>query len=54
MIKNATRIEIRITTLLRGKLAEDAGPYGSLSRVARTILEAHYARRAMTPRKGKK
>ncbi len=38
-----TRLDIRLTPVLRGKLAEDAGPHGSLSSVAREILEKHYS-----------
>lgn len=44
MITNTSRIDIRISAVIRGKLAEDAGQYGSLSKVARTIIERHYMR----------
>lgn len=40
-----TRLDIRLTPLLRSHLAQDAGPHGSLSSVARTILEDHYRRK---------
>lgn len=39
-----TRLDIRLTPVIRGKLAEDAGPYGSLSGVARRIIEQHYGK----------
>ena len=41
-IAKTTRLDIRLTAVIRGKLAEEAGPYGSLSGVARRIIEAHY------------
>jgi hypothetical protein len=40
--QKTTRIDIRIDPVLRGKLAEEAGPHGSLSSVAREILQKHY------------
>ena len=39
-----TRLDIRLTSVIRGKLAQDAGPYGSLSGVARRIIERHYGK----------
>jgi hypothetical protein len=43
MATKTSRIDLRITDVIRGKLAEDAGPHGSLSSVARSIIEQHYA-----------
>lgn len=37
--QNTTRLTIRLSAVLRGKLAEEAGDYGKLSTVARVILE---------------
>jgi len=38
-----TRLGIRLTAVLRGKLAEEAGPHGSLSSVARMIIERYFS-----------
>lgn len=43
MVPKTSRLDMRITDVIRGKLAEDAGPHGSLSSVARSIIEQHYA-----------
>jgi hypothetical protein len=51
MTKQSAQLTMRMTTLLRDKLAGDAGPYGSLSMVARMILERHYGLKPKTPRR---
>ena len=42
-----TRITFRANAVLRGKLAEAAGDYGSLSNVVRVILERHFLKAAL-------
>lgn len=36
-----SRITVRITDVERGKLAEEAGPYGNLSAVVRALIVKH-------------
>jgi hypothetical protein len=43
--QKTTRLDMRITAVLRGKLAEEAGPHGSLSGVARWIIERYFAKK---------
>ena len=45
-----TRITFRANAVLRGKLAEAAGDYGSLSNVVRVILERHFDGRMILAR----
>jgi len=43
-----TRIAVRVSAVLRGRLVEEAGSYGNISNVVRVILERHF----LTPTKG--
>lgn len=41
-----TRVQVRLPAVLRGKLAEEAGPHGTLSNVMRYILEQYFTKKA--------
>jgi len=42
MIQKTSRITVRITEIIRGKLVEEAGSYGTISNVVRAIVEKHF------------
>ena len=39
-----TKINVRVSAVLRGKLIEEAGDYGNVSNVVRVILEKYFTR----------
>ena len=42
MIQKTSRITVRVTDIIRGKLLEEAGSYGTISNVVRAIVDKHY------------
>ena len=40
-VQKTSRITVRITDVQRGKLAEEAGPYGNISAVVRALIVKH-------------
>ena len=41
-----SRVTVRVTDVVRGKLVEEAGHYGTISNVVRAIVEKYYAKGA--------
>ena len=41
------KITVRIGSVLRGKLIEEAGDYGNISNVVRVVLEKYFAKARM-------
>ena len=41
-----TKINVRVSAVLRGKLVEEAGDYGNVSNVVRVILEKYFMKRS--------
>ena len=44
MLQKSSRITVRVTDVIRGKLVEEAGDYGTISNVVRAIVEKYYAK----------
>lgn len=43
MAVKTAKVYVRVTSVLRGRLIQEAGDMSSVSTVIRTILERHYA-----------